>query len=438
MQRRQAAIAVAAVLLWGTAPAAGIAKTIEVAPGDGLIQAVAAAAPGDVLHLAPGDHKGPIVIDKPLTLEGDGFDSTSVTGNGQGSVITILAPDVTVRGLRITGSTKTSDGTEGGIYVEQGADDPVIERNWLDGNLFGISLHGPKRAIVRDNRITNRNDVWLNNRGNGIHAWNNFGALVTGNDVTGGRDGIFIQLGADNVVSGNKFEHLRFAIHFMYSKGGSVIDNVSIGDHIGYALMYSDNLKVSGNVSVKDRDQGLMLNSARKGTITGNYVYASAGKCLFMYLSLRNELRDNRFEGCDIGVHVTGSDDNVIADNAFIGNHVQMRYAGTKVYEWSDQGRGNYWSDNTAFDLNGDGVADTAYRPNGVVDWIVWRYPLAKLLLSSPAMELLRVAQGQFPALYPGGVVDSYPLIEPPAPPVALPSVPKTIEWEAGNADPGS
>ena len=439
MHRRQAAVALAtAALLWGAVPAAVCAKTIEVAPGDGLIGAVAAAAPGDVLHLSPGDHNGPITIEKSLTLEGDGFDKTSVIGNGTGSVITILAPNVTVRGLRITGSTKTSDGTEGGIYVEKGADNPVIEANWLDRNLFGISLHGPKHAIVRNNRITNRNDVWLNNRGNGIHAWNNIGSDIEHNDVIGGRDGIFMQLGSDNIIDGNTFEHVRFAVHYMYSKRGSVTNNISVGNHIGYALMYSDQLKVVGNVSVKDRDQGLMLNSAHKGDIENNYVYGSSGKCLFMYLALQNRLTNNRFEACDIGVHVTGSDGNVIADNAFIDNHVQMRYAGTKAYEWSDRGRGNYWSDNAAFDLDGDGIADTAYRPNNVVDWLVWRYPLAKLLLSSPAMELLRTAQSQFPALNPGGVVDSYPLMAPGAAPVTLPPVPATVEWEAGSADPQS
>jgi nitrous oxidase accessory protein len=117
---------------------------------------------------------------------------------------------------------------------------------------------------------------------------------------------------------------------------------------------------------------------------------------------------------------------------------VQMQFAGTKLYEWSESGHGNYWSDNSAFDLDGDGIADTAYRPNNVVDWIVWRYPLAKLLLSSPAMDLLRAAQGQFPALYPGGVVDTYPLMAPPPAPRSLPPIPGSVEWVSGNADPGS
>jgi nitrous oxidase accessory protein len=38
-------------------------------------------------------------------------------------------------------------------------------------------------------------------------------------------------------------------------------------------------------------------------------------------------------------------------------------------------------------------------------------------LINSPAVQVLRWAQAQFPALYPGGVVDSHPLIAPPPKP---------------------
>ena len=90
-----------------------------------------------------------------------------------------------------------------------------------------------------------------------------------------------------------------------------------------------------------------------------------------------------------------------------------MKYVGTRHLEWSYQGSGNFWSDNSAFDFNGDGVADQPYRPNDLVDQLVWRHPLAKLLLSSPAVQLLRWVQSQFPALLPGGVVDQAPLMQP-------------------------
>ncbi len=71
--------------------------------------------------------------------------------------------------------------------------------------------------------------------------------------------------------------------------------------------------------------------------------------------------------------------------------------------------------------LRASGIADTAYRPNTLVDWVMWKYPLAKLLVSSPAMQTLRYVQGQFPTLYPGGAVDSFPLMAPGQPPVTLP-----------------
>ena len=91
-------------------------------------------------------------------------------------------------------------------------------------------------------------------------------------------------------------------------------------------------------------------------------------KCVFIYNTNQNRFRDNWFEGCEIGIHFTaGSEGNEIAGNAFIGNRNQVKYVGTRYLDWSRSGRGNYWSDNPAFDLNGDGIADTrlpAERPH--------------------------------------------------------------------------
>ncbi len=60
-------------------------------------------------------------------------------------------------------------------------------------------------------------------------------------------------------------------------------------------------------------------------------------------------------------------------------------------------------------------MADRPYRPNDMVDQLLWKHPLAKLLINTPAMQLLRWAQSEFPALYPGGVIDSAPLMQAPA-----------------------
>ncbi len=154
--------------------------------------------------------------------------------------------------------------------------------------------------------------------------------------------------------------------------------------------------------------------------IEGNAVLRGGEKCVFIYNANKNQFRGNWFEGCRIGIHFTaGSERNAMSGNAFVNNQTQVMYVGTRFLDWSVDGRGNYWSDNPAFDLNGDGIADEAYRPNDVVDQIVWRYPAAKLLLNSPAMQVVRWAQSQFPGLHPGGVVDSAPLMKPPYVPAA-------------------
>ena len=119
-------------------------------------------------------------------------------------------------------------------------------------------------------------------------------------------------------------------------------------------------------------------------------------------------------QACQIGIHFTaGSEQNEIYSNAFIDNRTQVKYVGTRYIEWSKNGRGNYWSDNAAFDIDNDGIADQVYKPNDLVDQIVWRNPLAKLLLNSPSVQLLKWVQSEFPGLHPGGVTDSKPLMSP-------------------------
>lgn len=398
------------------------AADVRVSATDGaLTQAIEQAAPQDRLLLSSGVHKGGLVINKPLTIEGEA--GAIVDSGGEGSVFKIFAANVTIKNLTIRGSGAKGENFDSGIYVEKGADTPIIEGNAIQGNLFGIVLHGCKDALVKANVIANRSDLWLNDRGNGIHIWNNTGARIESNRVRGGRDGIYIEASHQNVIHANRFEELRFAIHYMYANANEVSDNVSIHNRVGFALMYSKAIKVMRNVSVGDLQHGLMLHTTYKSEIFDNYVYGTGEKCLFIYTSASNSIHGNRLEQCGIGVHFTGgSENNKFYANAFLSNETQVKYTGLKVYEWSDAGKGNYWSDHTAFDLDGDGVADAAYRPNTLADWLLWKYPLAKLLISSPALQTLRFVQEQLPALYPGGAIDSFPLMMPPTPPVPLPA----------------
>lgn len=386
----------------------------EVAPGQSLQAAVEAAAPGDVLRLLSGEHAGPVVIDRGLSLVGEA--GAAVVGPGKGSVISLTAPGVRIEGLIIRGSGTDLPTMDSGVFASREAPDAVIRNNRFEGNLFGVYLHGAGGALVEGNVIVGRSDLRMSEAGNGVSIWNAPGARVIGNDVRFGRDGIFVTTSRDVLFQDNRFAELRFAIHYMYTQDSRVIGNRSEGNHVGWAIMFSNRLEIRDNVSLGDRDHGLMLNAANESAVTGNVVQGGGEKCVFIYNANKNLIEGNRFEGCPIGIHFTaGSERNRVTGNAFIGNRTQVKYVGTRHMEWSAEGRGNYWSDHPGFDLDGDGIADAPYRPNDLMDEILWTLPQAKLLLNSPAVDTLRWAQAQFPALYPGGVVDSAPLMQPPA-----------------------
>ncbi len=449
MNLRQATTRLGVAAFVAATPAMGRAAEHFVSPSETPLQAVISqATAGDVLVLSSGDHRGPVTIDKPLVLAGE--KGATVFGNGKGSVVTIASSGVTVRGLTVTGSGRDLTFRDSGIYAAQEATGAIIENNTVTDNMFGIYLYGAKNSVARNNTVIGLKSGRMSEAGSGITIWNAPGAKVIGNNIRFGRDGVATTASKNNVFSGNRFSDLRFAIHYMYTNDSEISDNVSTGNSVGYAIMYSNRLKITGNVSDGDRDHGLLLNAANGSQISGNVVrgrmqpidrWLSAGqqtgehsvpasdgtgatvlgdqrlgpeKCVFIYNANRNRFMDNSFENCAIGIHFTaGSEGNRMSGNAFINNRNQVKYVGTRYLDWSNEGRGNYWSDNPAFDLNGDGIADNPYRPNDLIDQVLWTSPQAKILMSSPAVQVIRWAQAQFPALLPGGVVDSHPLMAP-------------------------
>lgn len=411
----------AAALVVMSSSALSAAPARSVAPGEAIQPLLDAAQVGQVIRLAPGRHAGPLHIDRPLSLTGEA--GAVLAGPGAGSVIVVTAPDVRIEGLQISGSGIDVTAMDSAVLLQQTAVRAQVRANRLLDNLFGVYVLGATDSVVENNLIVGRRDLRIAEAGNGVSIWNAPGAQVLNNTISHGRDGIFVKVSQRNVFAGNTFTDLRFAIHYMYTHDSRIVGNRSRGNHVAWAIMYSDGLEIRDNVSDDDRDHGLMLNSTNASQVTGNVVRGGHVKCVFVYNANRNVLRDNWFEGCPIGIHFTaGSEGNTMSGNAFVANRVQVKYVGTRFIDWAYGGRGNYWSDNPAFDLDGDGIADRPYRPNDVMDVILWTLPGAKALVNSPAVQMVRWAQARFPALYPGGVVDSAPLMRPVrVPPPAVP-----------------
>ncbi|PJF46266.1 MAG: nitrous oxide reductase family maturation protein NosD, partial [Candidatus Thermofonsia Clade 3 bacterium] len=118
--------------------------------GHATLQAmIDAAQPGDALLVPAGVYAGPIQIDKPLTLEGQLW--PVIQGDGQGHVVVITAPNVTLRGFVVRGSGASLDREDSAIRVS--APNSVIENNRIEDALFGVYLERAADSVVRSNTI---------------------------------------------------------------------------------------------------------------------------------------------------------------------------------------------------------------------------------------------------------------------------------------------
>lgn len=390
------------------------AAVIQIGAGADLQAAIDQAQDGDTLRLAAGTYTGKIIINKPLTLEGSDKRDAIIQGDRTGRTISVMAPNVTIKHITVTKSGISLPNMDAGIFLDKAADSAhIVENNILD-NSVGVYLWGAPNALVERNTIIGNKELRENERGNGVTVWNAPNSKVIYNDISHGRDGIFSNASNFNTFSHNHFHDLRYGVHYMYTNDSQIEGNIVSNSKIGYAIMFSTNIKLRDNVSYNNIDQGIMLNYTNESIIVGNAVEKSP-KCVYLYNANNNQFTNNHFEGCEMGIHFSGAaEGNTIRENAFVNNHIQIKYVGTRFMDWADGGKGNYWSDNSAFDLDGDGIADTAYKPNNITDQILWRAPSARLLMNSPAVSIVKWAQKEFPAIMPGGMTDSRPLMVMP------------------------
>tara|TARA_R110001583_G_scaffold2170_7_gene15859 strand:- start:2049 stop:3416 length:1368 start_codon:yes stop_codon:yes gene_type:complete len=408
------------------------AEQIRVTPEQSLQRALDNAQPADQLLLQPGLYRGNFHIDKALTLSGQ--PGVILDGGGLHSTLTLNAANIRIEQLRINNWGDNLTDLDAGIFVTQQAQGAVIQHNRFQGITSGIWVDATQNVQILSNLIEGDLGTRSQDRGNGIHLYNVGGARVKGNEIWHTRDGIYIDTSNGNELNGNYLHDLRYGVHYMYSYSNKVINNHTRNTRTGYALMQSKYLTVTNNRSEDDQNYGMLINFITHSTIDGNritgvqtgrnphllgnasQIEGAEGKALFIYNSVFNRITNNQFNRSDLGIHMTaGSEDNVISGNSFIRNREQVKYVSNRKQEWSEAGKGNYWSDYLGWDMNDDGIGDTLYEPNDGIDKLLWKYPAVKVLLNSPAVETLRWVQRQFPVLKSPGVVDSAPLMHAPS-----------------------
>jgi nitrous oxidase accessory protein len=388
----------------------GQATEIIVAPGESIVEAIQHADVNDTVVIKRGHFPAHLIITKPLHIKC--LNRPTLDGGNTGDVIRIKSPDVSIEGCIISNSGADLTAQNAGIYIEPGSDRVIVRDNIINYTLFGLWIEKVKDIQVIANNITGMRDLSSAQRGNGIQLYNSSGAQIIENHISFTRDGIYVDVTNHAVFRGNRLHHLRYGTHYMNSNFNVWENNETYLNRGGLALMEVRNQTVRNNRAWGNSDHGIMLRTIQDSVIENNTV-AGNGRGFFIYDAEYNTIQNNLIIGNNIGVHLwAGSIHNEVEGNDLINNREQIKYVASKDENWGLK-VGNYWSNYVGWDRNGDGVGDIPYEANDIVDHLTWKYPAAKLLLNSPAVQTLRLVAHQFPLLRATSIVDQHPRMLP-------------------------
>jgi len=351
------------------------------------------AAAGSVLRPPPGIYAGPVVIDKPLIIEGN--NQVTIDSGDKGTVMVLNASNSVLRGLHLTGSGDSHDSDDSCLDVR--GNNNVVENIKADNCLFGLDFKQSNNNLIRGNEIRSK-ALDLGVRGDGLRLWYSNDNVIENNQIIDSRD-MVAWYSHRNTFRDNLGRRSRYSIHFMFANDNVVERNQFYDNAVGVYFMYTEGGIVRSNIishATGATGMGIGFKEA-SGTIIENNELIYCGIGIGSDLSPFQpdstiEIRGNRFAYNGIGIlfnSETGG--NNMVDNVFEGNLTQVAYGGRGNNSNNPRNTwlGNYWDDYQGFDRNSDGIGDLAHNLYSYTDQIWVELPVARFFRSSPVMELL-------------------------------------------------
>lgn len=373
---------------------------------------------GSVLRPSPGNYSGPVTVDKPLIIEGQG--QVTIDAGDKGTVFILRADDSVLRGVRLTGSGDSHDTDDSCLDVRGHRN--VIEDVQVDNCLFGIDLKQSDHNVVRNNTVRSK-DADLGVRGDGLRLWYSHYNLIEANEIVDSRD-MVAWYSHDNVFRGNVGRRSRYSIHFMFANDNVVEGNRFYGNAVGVYFMYTEGGVARNNIishANGPTGMGIGFKEASGTLIDGNeiiYCGIGIGSDLSPFQpDTTIEIHNNRFAYNGIGIlfnSETGG--NNLTSNIFEGNLAQVSYGGRGGDARSNYWLNNYWDTYQGFDRDGDGIGDQPYELLAFADQIWMEIPMASFFRNSPVMELIDFLERLAPFSAPDQILlDEKPLFNKPS-----------------------
>ncbi len=373
--------------------------------------------PGERLVLEAGRHEGPIIIKVPgVTIEGD--HGAVIDGRGLGTVVSIQANGVTLRGLTITGSGNSNPLVHAGVTIDTQSD-VRLERLTLRDTLFGIEIANSHHVRVEKCDIASK-AIDETFRGDALRIWHSKDVDIVDNHWHDARDAVAWY--SDNVrFLDNRAERSRYSIHGMYSKNILIKGNRFEKNAVGIFLMYGTGSTVVDN-EIRESNGATGIGLGLKET---SLVYARDNRFVYCASGIlvdnspwepgtRNWFHGNLLAFNDVGVLLANDrPGSEFKDNQFQSNRmdVDTEARRTSPGRWLR----NYWDSYAGFDRDGDGWGDTPHAPRKFGDLMTGSHPSSQFFRGSPVLQLISLLERLVPMTEPLLLLeDAEPRFVPP------------------------
>jgi len=294
-------------------------------PFNRIQNAINASEDGNKIRVFNGTYYENVVVNKSVSLIGNGSEVTTIDGWGNGDVVFITADRVNISGFRVTGSG--SDWPDSGIRVEAN-NSQIFENNCSNNQIIGIFFYSSNNNTLTNN--TSHNNIW----------------------------GIRLHLSSGNTLMNNSFSYnVGMGLYLTYSNTNIISNTTCINNSEGIHIYNSKDYKIVNSICSNNKYFGIYLTESNNITIVNNTYEFNGEIGISLEVSENNSILNNTISGNLVGMHINYGSNNNSAHFNNIHNNSEYGIKSVCLINATN----NWWGHNTGPyhpTLNPEGTGD--------------------------------------------------------------------------------